>query len=277
MSPEWVSAPDALTVFGTRVTVAAMIVDGVRAVRARIADACRRCGRPDEHVRLIAVTKGRSVEQVAEALAAGVTDIGENYVQEARAKQEALGSRLKAHNVDLQPPAFSLEQIRWHGIGHLQRNKARAALTCFDCIHTVDSVALADILQQQLDGAPGGSPQTREVLIQVNVSGEATKSGIGSSEAPALVDAVRRLPRLRLTGFMTIGPTPSALGVGARACFERLRVLRDAIDPTLTELSMGMTDDFEAAIAEGATMIRIGRALFEGARGKGQGAGDGAL
>ena len=225
-----------------------MIVDGVRAVRARIADACRRCGRPPESVRLIGVAKGRSAAQVAELIAAGVTDVGENYIQEAQAQRASLGARCP--------------RVRWHAIGHLQRNKVRPALASFDVIHTVDSPALATALDRQLALASTGSRQPLDVLVQVNVSGETTKSGVSPSAAPALVEAVRRLPRLRLIGCMTMAPvveTPAA----ARACFEQLRRLRDTIDPALTELSMGMTDDFEAAIAEGSTMVRIGRAIFE--------------
>ena len=220
-----------------------MVSDGVQAVRARIAGACRRCGRPPERVRLIGVTKGRTAAQVDALLAAGVTEIGENYLQEAQEKRAALAAQ--------HPTA------RWHLIGHLQRNKARAAVAAFETIHSVDSEALAVVL----DRHAGLQHHPLDVLIQINVSGATTKSGVPPQAAPALVTAVRRLPHLRLLGFMTMAPAV-AKPDEARPSFRQLRQLRDAIDPTLTELSMGMSDDFEVAIEEGATMVRIGRALF---------------
>ena len=218
-----------------------MILDGVQAVRARIADACRRCGRSPERVRLIGVVKGRTVAQVAALLAAGVHDVGGNYLQEAQAQRAAVGAA---------------PSVRWHGIGHLQRNKARAAVALFDVIHSVDSEPLAIALDRHVN-----TPHPLDVLVQVNVSGEATKSGVSPAEVLALVGAVRRLPHLRLLGFMTMAPLADD-PEEARPHFRQLRQLRDAIDPTLTELSMGMSDDFAVAIEEGATMVRIGRALF---------------
>ena len=212
-------------------------------MRARIAAACRRCGRPPESVRLIGVTKGRTAAQAAALVAAGVTDLGENYLQEAQEKRAAIGVAPSVH---------------WHCIGHLQRNKARAAVAAFETIHGVDSEALAVALDRH--AAPQGRPL--DVLIQVNVSGEATKSGVSPQAAPALVASVRRLPHLRLRGFMTMAPAVTDPEL-ARPSFRTLRQLRDGIDPALTELSMGMSDDFETAIEEGATMVRIGRALFE--------------
>ena len=240
-------------------------------MRARIAAACRRCGRPPESVRLIGVTKRRTAAQAAALAAAGVTDLGENYLQEAQEKRAAIGVAPSVH---------------WHCIGHLQRNKARAAVAAFETIHSVDSEALAVALDRH--ATPQGRPL--DVLIQVNVSGEATKSGVSPQAAPALVASVRRLPHLRLRWFMTMAPPPACgllrrpsdgtsdrslaghagggvapidmPGDAARFCFRQLRQLRDAIDPALTELSMGMSDDFETAIEEGATMVRIGRALF---------------
>ena len=219
-----------------------MIVDGVQAARARIGDACRRCGRLPERVRLIGVAKGRTMAQVAALIAAGVNDVGGNYLQETQEQRAAVGAA---------------PSVRWHGIGHLQRNKARAAVALFDVIQSVDSAALAVALDRHVS-----TPHPLGVLMQVNVSGEATKSGVSPAEVPALVDAVRHLPHLRLLGFMTMAPL-AADPEEARPHFRQLRHLRDAIDPAMTELSMGMSDDFEVAIEEGATMVRIGRALFD--------------
>ena len=219
----------------------------VSAVRDRIAATCRRCGRDPAGVRLIGAVKGRAPSDVMALIAAGVTELGGNYVQETHAQRAALGA--------------AGDGVRWHLIGHLQRNKAKAALAGFHVIHTIDSPALAMTLHDQLSGACRRDPL--DVLIEVNIAGEAAKSGIAPDAAPALVEAVRRLPGLRLLGFMTMAPVAQR-AEEARPHFRRLRALRDAIDPALTELSMGMTDDFEAAIEEGATMVRIGRALFEG-------------
>ncbi len=255
----------------------------VQTVRARIVAACRRCGRDPHSVRLIGVTKGRSSEQVAALLAAGVAELGENYIQEARVKRTQL-------NASVQRSTPSVQQIRWHLIGHLQRNKATAAVELFDVIHSVDSPTLATALDRQIAANPGRSGQPLDVLIQINVSGEAAKSGVTPEDAPALVQTVRGLPQLRLLGFMTMAPPPAVAPTArrpegrpppsaetadgrvapavvnaemARPYFRQLRQLRDAINPRLTELSMGMSDDFEVAIEEGATMVRIGRALFE--------------
>ena len=247
------------------------MIERVAAVRARIAAACRRCGRDPQGVRLIGVTKGRAPAQVAALVEAGVRDLGENYLQETLVKHAAL--------------AADPRDLRWHFIGHLQRNKAKAAVGIVDVVHGVDSSALATALDRHATAAP------LDVLIQVNLSSEPTKSGVAPGEAPALVEHVRRLPHLRLLGFMTMAPPPArglqsrpsddasdrpsvsragggvaplgAPGEAARPYFQQLRALRDAIDPSLAELSMGMSDDFEAAIEEGATMVRIGRALFE--------------
>ncbi len=213
------------------------IAANVAVVRGRMARAAERVGRDPGGVLLIAAAKMKSAAMVGAAIAAGVTDIGENYVQEAAAKQAEVG-----------------DAARWHMIGHLQRRKAGRAATLFDVIQSVDSAALGKALARQ------GEVHARvlRVLIEVNLGGEATKSGIGPAELPELLASLRDHSSLAVQGLMTIpppGPPESA-----RLFFRRLRELRDELG--LGELSMGMTEDFEVAIEEGATMVRVGRAIF---------------
>lgn len=221
--------------------MAADIAANIAAVRERIARAAERSGRGRHDVTLVAVTKTQPVADVLAARAAGVRDFGENRVQEAAPKVAAA----RAAGVD----------ARWHLVGHLQRNKARAALGLFDILHSVDANRLARALEA---AAPAAVP----VLIEVNVSGEASKFGVTPAGLPALADVVRSLPRLDLRGLMTVAPQ-GARPDDVRGIFRRLRRLNDGL--RLPELSMGMTDDFEIAIEEGATLVRIGRAIF-GAR-----------
>jgi pyridoxal phosphate enzyme (YggS family) len=211
------------------------------AVRARIAAACDRAGRDPASVTLIAVTKTHPPEAVAAAYAAGVRDFGENRVQEAAAKIPAA----RALGV----------QAAWHLIGNLQRNKAAVARRMFDVIHSIDSLPLAETLSLR-------ATEPVRVLVEVNVAGEATKHGVSPEDAPGLCAAVARLTHLDLIGLMTVAPIVAA-PEDARPVFRRLRELRDAL--ALRELSMGMTGDYEVAIEEGATFIRVGRAIF-GAR-----------
>lgn len=217
-----------------------MVDENLRQVRERIFAAARGAGREAADVRLLCVTKGVSVERIREAVAAGVREIGENRVQEAQGKKPALG-----------------RDLRWHLIGRLQRNKARPAAGLFDVIHSVDSPELVDALGKQ-----GG--RELEVLIQVNVSGEASKGGCRPEEAQALAEAIRKTKSLKWTGLMTMAPyseNPEA----ARPVFRRLRELRDRLEKEFglkLGLSMGMSGDFETAVQEGATMVRIGAAIF---------------
>ncbi|MDX2165604.1 MAG: YggS family pyridoxal phosphate-dependent enzyme [Deltaproteobacteria bacterium] len=215
------------------------VAANLAAVRARIAAAAERSRRDPSAVRLLAVSKTKPAALVRAAIAAGATDIGENYVQEAVAKRPAVP-----------------DPARWHLIGHLQRNKAARALETFDCIHTLDSAALGAALARhaQARGVPA------EVLVEVNVGGEPSKHGVAPDDLPALLRDVRD-PHLRVLGLMAVPPadTPEA----TRPFFRRLRELAERAG--LRELSMGMTDDFEVAIEEGATMVRVGRAIF-GAR-----------
>ena len=213
---------------------AAEIRANAAAVEQRIAAACERAGRARSEVRLVAVTKTFPAADVDRAIAAGLTDIGENKVQEAREKQPDVASK-----------------ARWHLIGHLQSNKARDAVRIFDVIQTVDSFELAE----KLDRAAAAVGKRQDVLLQVNVGREAQKSGVAPEETAALVQRIGTLESLRVTGLMTIPPVGES-----RPYFRELRAMRD--DLGLTELSMGMTDDFETAIEEGATIIRVGRAIF---------------
>jgi PLP dependent protein len=238
---------------------AAQIATNIAALQARIAAAAHGAGRHAADVTLVAVSKTQPAEAVLAALAAGLADMGENRVQEAAGKIAAL------HH--------ERSQLRWHLIGHLQRNKARQAVQLFDMVHSLDSLRLAETLSRQaLELRPAPLP----VLLQVNVSGEASKEGFdlpgGSANQAALpafydeVAQIRALPGLQLCGLMTIAPLVND-PEQARPTFRTLRLLRDALeqrfpDAPLPHLSMGMSDDAEVAIAEGATMIRLGRAIF---------------
>jgi PLP dependent protein len=239
------------------------IAERLLAVRERIQLAARRAGRSPDDVRLVGVTKTHPPELVAQALDAGLTEFGENRVQEAEAKIAALDA--------------ARHRLTWHLIGHLQSNKARRAAALFDLIHSVDSLKLAQALDRHVADTRDRAP--RDVLLQVNVSGEASKEGFGlarwedSAEAldPFLADVeqILALPHLRVRGLMTVapwGPSPEH----ARPTFSSTRRLRDLLARRFpaaewTHLSMGMTDDFETAIEEGATIVRVGRAIF-GAR-----------
>lgn len=207
-------------------------------VRRRIAAACERSGRTPDEVTLIAVTKGFEAAAVREAVAAGISDIGENRVQEAQHKRPELE--------DLP------ESVTWHMIGHLQTNKVGAALGLFDIIHSVDSLHLAEAISRR---AAGPIP----IFLEVNVSGEASKYGITIDALPRELEAISKLPNMDVRGLMTVAPLVSD-PEQVRPVFAQLR--EAASSPGLHELSMGMTDDFEVAIEEGATHVRIGRALF---------------
>jgi pyridoxal phosphate enzyme (YggS family) len=207
-------------------------------VRARIGAACRRAGRSPSDVTLVGVTKGFPAEAVAEAVSAGLKDCGENRVQEAAAKIATLAA------MGIFP--------RWHLIGHLQTNKVKTALGLFAILHSVDSLRLARELRAR-------ATQPVPILLEVNVSQEASKFGFSVGELPNAASAISALPNLDVRGLMTVAPF-SHDPETARPFFRQLRELRDATG--LRELSMGMTDDFEVAIEEGATMVRVGRAIF---------------
>lgn len=210
----------------------------VERVREAIARACGRVGRSPGDVLLIAVSKTVEPERIRLAVAAGIPALGENRVQEAREKVEALG-----------------RPVPWHLIGSLQANKAREAVRLFDWIHSVDRVELARELSRRAHAAG----RSVNVLVQVNLGEEPQKGGVAPGELKALLDAVARLESLRVRGLMAIPPAVAA-PEAARPYFRRLRELRDGAE--LEHLSMGMSGDFEVAIEEGATMVRVGTAIF---------------
>ena len=224
-----------------------------RAVAARVAAACERAGRSPAEVTIVAVSKTHPAEAVRAAAAAGARDFGENYAQELVAKQQACGE------------AGELAGARWHFIGRLQRNKARLVAGRVDLVHAVDSVELAEELARRAQGVG----RTQPVLVAVNVAGEATKGGVAPDAAAALAAAIAKLPGVRLEGLMTM-PPPSEDPEASRGSFLALRALRDRLQQelgvALPALSMGMSGDYEVAIACGATHVRIGTAIF-GARG----------
>ncbi len=225
----------------------ATIASNLQSVRSRIDAAARRAGRDPSDVRLVAVSKTFGADRVRAAWDAGQRDFGENKVQEALQKIEQTADR----------------EIRWHLIGHLQSNKARKAAGSFACIHSVDSV---DLLRKLDDAAEeqGGSP---DVLVQVDLAGEATKFGAGPDVARRILDAALAARAVRVTGLMLIPPW-SENPEETRPWFVRLREIRDRWlaeglpQPALRHLSMGMSHDFEAAIEEGATLVRVGTAIF---------------
>ena len=220
------------------------------AVRERIARAANRVKRDPAAVRLVLASKTQPPEAIRAAYAAGAREFGENYVQEAATKQDALA--------DLQ----DLEDLRWHLIGHLQTNKARDAANRFALIHSLDSARLGLAL-----GRARPAPRVR-VLIEVNAAGEASKSGVAAADVERLIEETRAT--VEILGLMTI-PPPASDPERSRSHFVALRATRDrlaaATGLALSELSMGMTDDFEVAIEEGATIVRVGRAIFGERRG----------
>ncbi|MFQ5670241.1 MAG: YggS family pyridoxal phosphate-dependent enzyme [Acidobacteriota bacterium] len=213
-------------------------------VRERIAAAARRSGRPPEAVQLVAVGKTFPAAILQRVVDAGQKALGENRVQEAVQKASVIRG-----------------EVEWHLVGHLQRNKARQAARLFDWIHSVDSVRLAHRLAACI--APGLHPL--RILLQVDLSGEATKSGVPVAELPGILEAVGALPGLRVRGLMVLPPALEPSRV--RPFFRRLRELaeeghRRGLLPESPELSMGMSGDFEVAVEEGATMVRVGSAIF---------------
>lgn len=224
------------------------ISDRLATVRSQIAAAAERGNRAAADVQLVVVSKTHPPDIVRLALAAGVTDLGENRIQEAEEKITAVGR----------------SAARWHLIGHLQSNKARRAVMLFDLIHSIDSAELARRLDRMCEDE---GRKELPVLIQLNLAGEATKSGIHPKELPKLVEAIASCPHLRLTGLMTVPPFFGD-SEQVRPAFRRLRGLRDELKSQKVfasgpgELSMGMTHDFPVAIEEGATIVRIGTAIF---------------
>lgn len=215
--------------------------DNLAEVRRKIKNAARRAGRNAEEIKLIAVSKTHPVEILNEALETGVTVFGENKIQEAEAKIQSIGR----------------EKAEWHLIGHLQSNKARKAVKLFDVIHTLDSIELAERLERICEEENRAELQ---ILIQVDLAGESTKNGIPEKELPDLLKTLDDCLHLKCTGLMIIPPYDENVEK-VRPFFRRLREIRDEFLPG-GELSMGMSHDFETAIEEGATLVRVGTAIF---------------
>ncbi len=238
---------------GASIQSAGTLAERLSQVRARMGAAALRVARQPEQVTLVAVSKTHSPGMVREAMAAGVIDFGENKVQEAEEKIPQVGR----------------DSVRWHLIGHLQSNKARKAVELFDVIHSLDSVALARKLERACEKSDRAQ---LPVLVQVDLGKEVTKSGVTEDQLLEIVDALKQCRRLRLQGLMTLPPFYDN-SEEVRPFFRRLRELRDelsrlgAFGDGRGELSMGMTHDFEVAIEEGATIVRVGTAIF-GERGR---------
>ncbi|NNL65115.1 MAG: YggS family pyridoxal phosphate-dependent enzyme [Myxococcales bacterium] len=231
----------------------AAIADRLAAVRERIADACGRAGRDPGSVGLVGVSKRKPVEAIVAAVAAGLDRIGESYVQEAVAKLGPVRDALAARG--LTPP-------RWHFVGQLQRNKARDVVAGFDCVESLDRASLARTLSARAVEAG----RSLEALVQVNLSGEPQKGGVAPDALSELLSACEALPGLEITGLMTV-PAAAAEPEASRPAFATLRGLLEQQrgapgGASLRELSMGMSGDFEVAIEEGATLVRVGTAIF---------------
>jgi len=222
------------------------VAENLKTVMDRIASAAKHAGRAPSSVRLVVVTKTIDRDRIAEAVSSGAAILGENRVQEAKEKIEALG-----------------KIASWHLIGHLQTNKAKYAIKLFDLIHSVDNLDLA----AEIDRQAAKIGKVQDILIEVNIAGEASKAGMAVTGAPALVAEVARLKNISIRGLMTMPPyfeDPES----SRPYFSELRELAETIakeiipNVSMTELSMGMSGDFEVAIEEGATLVRVGTAIF---------------
>jgi hypothetical protein len=222
------------------------ITANINKIKQRIAAAAARCNRAPDSIKLLAVTKTVPLPAIEQAIEAGITALGENYVQEAKEKIAVIGGR-----------------VSWHMIGHLQTNKAKYTVNLFDYIHSVDRLELA----AEINKRARLIARKINILIEINVSGEKTKAGITASEAIELIKNVSMLESVSVKGLMTMAPY-STNPENSRPYFSELRNLRNKIisegitNIQMEELSMGMTDDFEIAIEEGATIVRIGRAIF---------------
>ena len=218
-----------------------MLIDNLTKVRERIREAALRVGRDPRSIKLVAVTKQAEIDKVREVISAGVIDVGENRVKDALLKRELLDSHI----------------LNWHMIGHLQSKKARAAVGIFSVIHSVDTVKLACAIDKEA----GNNGKVQDILIEVNVSGEKSKFGIAPGGLGGFLEEAGRLRNINILGVMTMAPFADD-AEKARPYFRELKKLADAYN--LKEISMGMTQDFEVAVEEGATMVRVGSAIFRG-------------
>jgi len=230
-----------------------MIRDNLLKIEERISLICSKINRDPRSITIVAVSKGRTPEEIKEVIEAGIHDIGENKVQEALTKYSGI-----------RDTGYGLRDIQWHMVGHLQTNKVKQAVKIFDLIQSVDNLHLAE----EIDKQAARINKIQDVLIEVKTSPEATKFGVNPEAAGELIKEITQLPNVRIKGLMTIAllvDNPDK----ARPFFKQLRELRDniiALPVTrypLPVLSMGMTDDYEVAIEEGADMVRLGRAIFD--------------
>lgn len=226
-----------------------MISENLSAVKAKIDEAARRVKRNPEGVKLVCVTKGRSSDEIAEAVRCGISDIGENKVQEAKGKR----------------PALKDMKISWHMVGHLQTNKAKDAVNIFDLIHSVDSVKLANEIENQASRID----KVQDILVEVNTSGERNKFGADPAQVMTLVKEIVGLKHVNLSGLMTMAPVVKDKEE-ARPYFRKLREMQTEVNnflltahySPLVALSMGMSQDYDVAVEEGATIVRVGTAIF---------------
>lgn len=235
-----------------------MIKQNLASVQARIASACAKAGRAPQEITVVAVTKGRSVEQIKEVIAEGITDIGENRVQEAIKKYYELPACRQAG----ESTSYELRKIKWHMLGHLQTNKAQDAVKLFDLIHSLDSLRLAEQINRESEKMH----KIQDALLEVNISGEPSKFGIKPEETTGVIKEIAKFKNLNIKGLMGIAPIVDK-PEKARPYFRMLRVLLKGVSSGPGEpliLSMGMSDDFEIAIEEGSNMLRLGRIVFEG-------------
>jgi PLP dependent protein len=240
-------------------TVEARIAENLARIQARVDAACSRAGRARDDVRLVAVTKSARIDWIEALLAIGVRDLGESRPQQLLERAEQIAAS-EAHSPSRAPP----RTLRWHLIGHLQRNKVRKVLPVAACLHSIDSLPLA----ARIDGLAAELGLRPRLLLEVNVSGEGSKDGFAPEQLTADWTALCGLTHVEIGGLMTMAPL-SDDAEDARPTFRRLRELRDRLatspgSPELAELSMGMSGDYEVAIEEGATLIRVGTSLYEG-------------
>ncbi|MCE2401219.1 YggS family pyridoxal phosphate-dependent enzyme [Candidatus Poribacteria bacterium] len=231
------------------------IVENLASVKERMAAAAERSGRAPDSIKLVTVTKGRSITNIQTVLAAGATDIGENRVQEAQQKFDLIQSFCET--------VPNIQACEWHLVGHLQRNKVKSALDMFTLIHSVDSLRLLAEIARRAEARK----QQTEILIQINTTGEASKFGIDSEDVRDFIEKSLTYSGARIVGLMTMGVLSSSPEIN-RPAFALLRTLSEKVKAekfpgiTMEYLSMGMTNDFEVAIEEGANLVRIGRAIF---------------
>jgi len=231
-----------------------MIKDNLLKIKERILSACLRGNQDPASITIVAVSKNRTVEEIREAIASGLSDIGENKVKEALKKY-----------YELRDTSYELRKIKWHLIGHLQTNKVRTAIRIFDLIESVDSLRLALEINKEAEKIN----KVQDILMEVKTSPETTKYGFRPEDAVDAAKEISRLNNVSLKGLMTIAPLVD-IPEKTRPYFRQLRELRERINESrvtsheLRILSMGMSDDFEVALEEGSTMVRIGRLIFEG-------------